>query len=141
MEEQTSAGGVVIKDNEKSLEILLIKDRFGHWTWPKGHIEDGETPQEAALREISEETGLSDLEIVEQIGEQRYSFIKDDKEISKKVTIFLVKYQGEGSFKVQTSEIDSAVWYSPEEAVEMIEYNGSKDILNNGIDAFRRKYR
>ncbi len=62
---QFSAGGIVIK-RSNGTKVLLIKDRFGKWTWPKGHIEKGETSEDAALREITEETGLRNVSIKEK---------------------------------------------------------------------------
>ena len=82
-ETQFSAGGVVIKPSGDGCEVLLIKDSYGHWTWAKGHIEQGETPQEAAAREITEETGLKTLEVLEEIGKQQYWFSLEGKYIKE----------------------------------------------------------
>ena len=70
MERQFAAGGVVIKKDMETLRVLLIEDSYGHWTWAKGHIEDGESPEQTAVREVSEETGLADLQILEKLGKQ-----------------------------------------------------------------------
>jgi len=133
-ERQFSAGGIVVKGEKENLQILLIKDRFGHWTWPKGHIEKGETPGQAALREIREETGLRTLEIIKEIGRQEYWFTQDEKKIFKKVRIFLVKALENEELKIQTSEIQDARWYPPKDVLKTIEYEGSKDLLEKGIN-------
>lgn len=130
---QLSAGGIVVKGEKENLRILLIKDRFGHWTWPKGHIEKGETPPQAALREIREETGLGTLEIIKEIGRQEYWFTQDEKKIFKTVYVFIVKTLKNEELKIQTSEIQDARWYSPKDALKTIEYEGSRQLLEKGI--------
>ena len=57
-----SAGGIVVKDNGDVINLLLIKDSYGRWTWPKGKLEKDESPEDAAIREIGEETGLKNIE-------------------------------------------------------------------------------
>ncbi len=139
-ENRYGAGGVVIKEEKGHAMVLLIKDSYGHWTWAKGHIEKGETPAETAVREISEETCLKKLEVVEELGKQEYYFMLHGKRIFKTVHIFLVKaFDGEGLL-AQKSEIMEARWFGPEEALEKIEYKGSRDLLAKGIDVFRKKY-
>jgi len=137
MERQSAAGGVVIKKKDDGIKILLIKDNYGHWTWPKGHTEDGETPKETALREINEETGLKNVKILDTLGEQKYKFNLNNEEVFKTVSIFLVEFLGNEEIKIQTSEIEKGKWFSPEEALETIEYNGSRELLEKGIETFR----
>jgi len=132
-ERQFSAGGIVVKGEKENLQVLLIKDRFGHWTWPKGHIEKGETPDQAALREIEEETGLKKLEIIKEIGRQEYWFTHGTKKRLKTVYIFLIKALEDEALKIQTSEIQAAKWFSPQDAIKKIEYEGSKALLEKGI--------
>ncbi len=137
---QFAAGGVVIKKERGIPKILLIKDSYGHWTWPKGHMEKKETLEETALREIAEETGQKKTEIVKKIGEQKYIFTLRGKKISKIVYIFLIKAQAREKLVVQASEIEKAKWFRAEEALEKIEYKGSRALLKKGIEAFKRKY-
>jgi 8-oxo-dGTP pyrophosphatase MutT (NUDIX family) len=134
-----SAGGVIIKKEGSAIKVLLIKDRFGHWTWPKGHLEKGETPEEAALREIAEETGLSSAVIISKIGEQKYDFSRKDVNIHKVVDIFLVEATGDEKLEAELEEIREAKWFGPEAAVKAIEYEGSKEMLSKGIAEFRKK--
>ena len=133
---QISAGGIVVKRTSDGTKVLLINDRFGYWTWPKGHLEKGETPRDAAMREIEEETGVANLGIVEEVGIQEYSFTSGIKEILKTVHVFLVESLGDSVIKVQTEEISGAEWFSPEEAGEKIGYEGSKDILKKALNEF-----
>jgi 8-oxo-dGTP diphosphatase len=139
MERQFAAGGVVIKKNKGSFKVLLVEDSYGQWTWAKGHIEEGESPEQAAVREVSEETGLVDLQIVEKLGKQEYYFTLSGKNIFKTVHIFLIKASAGEELNIQVSEIQDAGWFSPEEAVEKIEYDGSRSLLEKGIVVFREK--
>jgi 8-oxo-dGTP pyrophosphatase MutT (NUDIX family) len=135
-EHQFGAGGVVMKWDGEHAKVLLIKDSYGHWTWPKGHIENNETPAETALREISEETGLAKLEAVEELGMQEYYFTLHGKKIFKTVHIFLVKAEAGEKINVQKSEIQDGEWVSPQEALAKIEYKGSRELLSKGIEKF-----
>lgn len=84
-----SAGGIIIKN--KKLLIVKVKNLSGKivWTFPKGHIEKSEKIENAALREVSEETGYS-CEIIKPLGKTLYSFRHKNKFISKKVAWFLM---------------------------------------------------
>ena len=61
--DETSAGGVVYRLDRGRTLYLLIRDSYRNWGFPKGHLEDGERPEDAALREVAEETGLTDLAV------------------------------------------------------------------------------
>lgn len=135
------AGGVVVKRVDGGFKVLLIKDGYGHWTWPKGHIEKGETPAGTAAREISEETGLSSLEVMDEIGRQEYYFTLKGEKVFKRVHIFLVEAKGEDVLKPQVEEIMDAVWMDPDKALSTIEYEGSREMLRKGIELFKRRPR
>ena len=137
MAKQFAAGGIVI-NKEGSMKVLLIKDSYGRWTWPKGHIEEGESAEDTALREISEETGLRNIRIKERVGEQEYWFTLKGEKIFKTVHIFLVESFGNEELKVQKEEIQLVEWFSPKEAIARIEYEGSREILEKGIEKFKR---
>src|SRR5690554_6407947 len=79
------AGGVVIN---KEGQVLLIEHIRGEWVMPKGHLEGTETPAEAAIREIREETGLECI-LQAELGVTRYEFRRDNNTVHKQVTWFL----------------------------------------------------
>lgn len=85
-----SAGGVVL--NPKG-DVLLVRQRDGSWSLPKGHIQEGEDPKTAAIREIVEETGINDFSFMKILGSySRYSLAdtgKEDMSSMKRITIYL----------------------------------------------------
>lgn len=133
MKKRIAAGGVVFKKDSYGVKILLVKDSYGHWTWPKGHLEDSETPEEGALREIFEETGQKKTEIITKLGEQKYTYDLEGEEVRKEVHIFLVKASDE-ELRVQKEELAGGGWFTAADALEKIEYEGSKELLEKGID-------
>ncbi len=135
MKQEYSAAGIVICKKAGKLNILLIKDRFGKWTWPKGHIEKGETPQQAAEREIKEEVGI-ESSVKDEIGVQKYIFESRKEKIDKTVTVFTAVGSIYSEIKVQTEEIEAAKWFTADKAIEKIEYEGSKELLIKAIEAF-----
>jgi 8-oxo-dGTP pyrophosphatase MutT (NUDIX family) len=118
--------GAVIFDGDRVLVIQQVK---GHWGFPKGHVEPGETEVETAIREIKEETNL-DVEINEKYRYvERYS---PEEGIEKDVIFFIAKKTG-GEIKVQEEEVTATEWLLPEDAIEKVTYDSSKRILEKVI--------
>ena len=114
--------GAVIFDEDKVLVIQQVK---GHWGFPKGHVEDGETEVQTAIREIKEETNL-DVEIDETHRYvERYS---PEEGVEKDVVFFIAKKIG-GEVKVQKEEVKDTEWLLPKDAMERLTYETSKVIL------------
>lgn len=127
MKKEKSCGCIILKDNN----VLLIKHNKGHWDFPKGHIEEGETEQQTAKREVKEETNID----VEIISEQKYraNYIIEDKKIDKEVIYFLAKPLS-FEIKPQEEEVSTVKWVKIEEAVDLITYETSKNILKQVIE-------
>lgn len=134
-----SAGGIVVKKERERLRVLLIKDGYGKWTWPKGNIGKDELSEDAALREIEEETGLKKLQVIEKCGRINYFYRLHGTLIYKTVYLFLTEAKGREKFKIQTSEIRNAKWFTPEEAVETVAYKGAKEILKRAIERAKER--
>lgn len=137
-EREFSSGGIVVKRVDSDFKILLIKDGYGRWTWPKGNIEKKETSQDAAIREIGEEVGLKEIRLIDKIDEVKYFYRLKEKLIFKTVYIYLFEDEGDEDLKVLTSEIEDAKWLSPEEALKRVEYKGAKEVLKKGIERFKK---
>lgn len=138
IEREFSSGGVIIKKYGPKIRILLIKDPYGIWTWPKGNIDKGETSIEAAKREIMEETGLNNVELVSKIGGINF-FYRRKKLIYKTVYLFLFEFVGKEALAVQEQEIDDARWFSEEGALSKVGYKGAREILKKAIGKFKKR--
>ncbi len=131
MKREFSAGGVLFKGNE----VLLILNPSGVWTFPKGNIEPGETPQQTAVMEVEEETGISGR-VVKRIGDITYWYQMGGEKILKKVTYFLMEYEkGEVS---PSWEVKDAGFFNRDEVPDLLKYRGDKEIFKKALSAHRR---
>jgi 8-oxo-dGTP pyrophosphatase MutT (NUDIX family) len=127
--EETSAGGVVFRMSEGAPLFLLIRDSYKNWGFPKGHLESGEQPEAAALREVSEETGLSDLSLRGLIDTIDWHFRFRGRLIHKICHFFLME-TGSSSTSPQRAEgITACRWLRFEDAEELISYTNARDVL------------
>ena len=131
----TSSGGVVYRKKDTAIQILMLKDQKGHWTFPKGMIEKGESPEEAAKREIGEEVGLHAIEIKEKLDSVQYFFKWENELVKKTVHYFLAEFTGSEEPVPQTEEgIEEVRWFSTEEAQKELGYKKSnKPILEKAL--------
>jgi len=127
---QVSSGGVIFRENNNTAEIALISVKGGNvWCLPKGLVEKGELPEETAVREVQEETGLKGR-IIDKIGDISYwYFIKEENIRSRKtVHFYLMKYEG-GTTADHNWEVDDAAWFAVDEALKKVSYKGDKEIV------------
>ena len=129
-----SAGGIVFRRDSGNLLFLLVKDRFGRWTFPKGHIDPGETPQEAAQREVAEETGLVTVRSRGKVKTIQYWFHWRGERVLKKVTYYLFEADRPQEILLQTSEgITDYTWVPATEALTMMGYKNNLAPLEGAI--------
>jgi 8-oxo-dGTP pyrophosphatase MutT (NUDIX family) len=128
--DETSAGGVVFRiDGDGNAVFLLIRDSYHNWGFPKGHVETGEAPEAAALREVNEETGLSDLSARGVIDTIDW-FFRFRGQLIHKVCHFYLMQTGETSTAPQRAEgITACRWTPFTEADTLISYANARDVL------------
>lgn len=115
-------------------QFVLIK-ADGRWSLPKGNIENGERPEDAALREISEETGLplAQLQLVRRLPDIEYAFQWKGVLVFKVVHNYLVELVGEAALEPQLSEIEEVAWFDADEARRTISFKNSRIIIDAAI--------
>jgi 8-oxo-dGTP diphosphatase len=130
--DEVSAGGVVVRRHPETggWEVCLIRVRNA-WSLPKGNLDKGETPEQAALREISEETGLplDRLEPRAELPPAEYMYRRDGRLIGKIVHHYLVEAPSDVPLRPQLSEVDEAEWVPLDEAAERVTYRDLKAAL------------
>jgi len=131
---ETSAGGVVFRCEPRGLRVLLIHDGHGNWGFPKGHVERGEDPSEAARREIAEEAGLNGLQLRASLETIDWFFRAGGRLIHKYCHFFLFESR-EGAAVPQAEEgIRSCEWVSPSEALIRLTHENARRVLGEAVE-------
>lgn len=129
----TSAGGLVVDDRPDGRWVVLIAHRNAagaiQWTLPKGGLEDGESLESAAVREVREETGL-DAEVVRKLGVVDYWFVwrPDEVRYHKFVHYFLMAYRG-GDMTARDDEAEEVVWLPLDEALSRLSHPNERALV------------
>jgi len=128
-----SAGGVVVKGEQVVVIVPTRRAADGSkvLALPKGHVDPGETPIEAAEREVREETGVTARPVVE-LGEARYWYRRDGRTIGKSVRFFLFEYL-EGSIEDHDDEVEEVRWMPIEEARAALSHSAERDMVGLAV--------
>ena len=137
-------GGVVLDTLGDTCRVVLIevtKGRYPQWLLPKGHVEPGEQHEAAAIREVSEETGIpkKDLKVLAYLGKIDYQFPPIPRnELHRKTVHYYVMLakSTELSLSQQTHEegISRANWFAIESAKEVVRYKGNREMIDRAQD-------
>jgi ADP-ribose pyrophosphatase YjhB (NUDIX family) len=133
--EETSAGGLVLDRSGPAPRAALIgrRDRRGKlvWSLPKGHLEDGETPEQTAVREVREETGITS-EVLAPLGVIDFWFMSHEKRVHKTVHHFLLEARG-GELNDSDSEVDEVAWVPLDELDERLGHDDERELLPRAV--------
>ena len=136
---EISAGGVVYRRDGEEIEVVLAsrRTRRGDLAWglAKGGIEDDESPEDAAIREVREETGLL-AEIEASLGETRYFYVWESVRIRKTVHFFLMRHTG-GDVEDRDDEMEEIRWFPLERALKRAAYRGERDVLGRAAELLK----
>ena len=131
MYDEISAGAVLhIVDENFEIKYLILNYSYGHWDFPKGNIEYGETEIETIKREVMEETAINDIKIIEGFRQQiSYRYRKKSKIVNKTVIYYLAETR---TNKVVLSfEHINFAWLDFNQALEKLSFENSKKVLKN----------
>jgi len=133
VEREFSCGGVVVRDGECIVIVPTRRAAGGAQVLalPKGHPENGETPADAAMREVREEAGV-ETTVREKLGDVRYWYQRDGRRIAKTVTFFLLDYVA-GEPDDHDHEVEHARWIGLEQAARELSYKGERDMAARAL--------
>ena len=141
-----SAGGIIVKKDDDGIKVLVTQhSKHKGWDFPKGHLEIGESSEDAALREVKEETGVK-AEIIEKVGQTQYFYYEDGaphsapqggasrgEKVLKTVTFFLMKFVSD---EVATTafEVSDHKWLAPDEVEGQLTFKDTKELWQKAKD-------
>ena len=143
MPREASAGGVVVRERDWGFDLAVIQPRGRDvWALPKGHVDVGETPEQAAQREVLEETGLS-VRLHSSLGEIRYVYQFRGKKIFKQVFFFLFTYLGGEIDRIDQKmrlEVEQARWIPLLDASKVLAYKGEREMAEKAAAVLKQEH-
>ena len=136
MKKDYAYGVIVFYVENGTVYYLILKQIQGHWSFPKGHAEDGETKLETAKRELEEETGISEVELISDEPRVRDEYIINSKKSKpvQKIVEFFIGEVGSKDIVMQEGEIFDHKWITTEEGESVFTYDSSKRLLKSAND-------
>ncbi len=129
MKQEYSAGIILYRMHNNKRLYLLLHYQSGHWDFAKGHIEQGESKEQAALRELKEETGITQVELNKDFEDSfSYFFKSPEGELIHKTVYFLLGITNEKDVQLSHEHIGYA-WLSFKEALEQLTYQNARELL------------
>jgi 8-oxo-dGTP pyrophosphatase MutT (NUDIX family) len=139
VQKEISAGGVVYRRTGDGIEVVLAsrRTRRGDLAWglAKGGVEEGESMEQAAVREVREETGLT-VELEASLGETKYFYVWGEARIRKTVHFFLMRFTG-GDPQDRDDEMEEVRWFPLERALARAAYRGEREVLERAAELLK----
>lgn len=128
---EPTSGGIVFRltPDQKDIEILLIQDSKNRWTIPKGHIEPGETAKQTAIREIGEEAGLKNIDVITWLGKIHFKYRRLDKLVLMTTQIYLVRALDDNERPTKEKWMNGIRWFKFGDALDAIEYEDIEKLM------------
>jgi ADP-ribose pyrophosphatase YjhB (NUDIX family) len=121
------------------IEFLLIRDPYENWGLPKGHLEGGETPEAAALREVEEETGLVELSVMVQLPTIDWYFRDRGKLVHKFCHFFLLECVAGEAVPQLDEGITECIWRQTEVALKTVSYANARQVMEAAAQWLRQE--
>lgn len=129
-----SAGGVVVSGEGGDLRVAVMRSTYGTWVLPKGQIEQGETSEEAARREIGEEIGLTRLESLGHLAWTEHRFERDGTRYRKRVDWFVFTAPAGSAVSPQPEEnVLDCGWFAPHQAMSLLSHPNQRRMLRRAL--------
>lgn len=129
MLQEKSAGVIIVASNRTQIRYLLLHYGWGHWGFPKGNIEAEESALQAAIREAEEETGLTNISLINGFKEKiEYHYRRKKKQVHKEVVYFLAETTAEDTV-ILSHEHSGFKWVGFTDAYELLTYENTRHIL------------
>lgn len=128
---EPTSGGIIFRlsEDQKDIEILLIQDSKDRWTIPKGHIEPGETAKITAKREIEEETGLKNVNVLSWLGKIHFKYRRLDKLVLMTTQVYLVEALDNKEMPMKEKWMKGIKWFKFADAIDAIEYDDIEKLM------------
>jgi mutator protein MutT len=135
--DETSAGGLVVDADRRHAVLIGRLDRHGRllWSLPKGHIEDGETVEQTAVREVKEETGIT-ARVLTSLGTIDYWFVAERRRVHKTVHHFLLEAIG-GELSDEDVEVTEVAWVPVTDLESRLAYTDERALVRKAFELFQ----
>jgi len=132
-----SAGAIILREIDGELKVALAQHQrtTKNWVIPKGHVELGETIEQAALREIYEEAGLNNVQLIKLLGSILRESIKSNGDVTQKTIHYYLAYSpANGEVLAPTDALFAAVgWFSPKQAIDLLPYEAERTFFKEQL--------
>jgi 8-oxo-dGTP pyrophosphatase MutT (NUDIX family) len=127
--EEVSAGGIVFRRSANGVRVLLIRDSYRNWGFPKGHLEEDEDPAAAALREVTEETGLRELTLKTAVEVIDWHFRFRGRLVHKVCHFYLIEAASGHPRPLRREGITACKWLDFDKAASLVSYDNARAVL------------